>query len=175
MKTIKVNLYSFEELSEESKEIAIENYNNSYHEFFAGEDGINSIKAGIKYFDFDLNNWEFDYSDHNRSYVDISSDNSELEYVRLWKYLINQNYINDDFLSGNCPFTGYCVDESFLDPIRNFINKPYDVTFEELIIECVESALIDIQNDYEYTLTEVYIAEEFEQMETEFTIDGNIY
>ena len=91
MKTIEVKLYSFNELSQEAKEKAIQNHRNNGLEYFWNEENLQSLKAFCKVFDIDLKKYSIDSYGH--SYVDTSLNASEdvlnLSGVRLLKYLWN--------------------------------------------------------------------------------------
>ena len=179
MKTIKINIYKFDELSETAKEKALNDYRNDF-DFFWTDEGFESIEKGLDYFDFSIHDYEIDYLDINRCFIKIDNNESQnienIEYIRLYKYLVN-NYLDykPELLKGNCPFTGYCVDESFLDPIRKFINKPYSINFRELMDECVYSALKDIVSDCEYQYSDEGIIETILANDYDFTEDGKLY
>lgn len=91
MKTIQINLYSFNELNDKAKQKAINNYrNNNYSQYYFDEI-IESVKKLAN-----ILNLEFgrEYTDIRTSHID---DNIlELSGVRLYKYIIN-NYYNDLF------------------------------------------------------------------------------
>ena len=84
-------------------------------------------------------------------------------------------YIRIDLL-GNCPFTGYCMDETLLDPIRAFIKYPSPNTdYEMLIYDCLHSWLYACRDAYEYWLTPEAITEDIECNEYEFMEEGQLY
>jgi len=78
-------------------------------------------------------------------------------------------------LSGNCPLTGVCFDESFLDAVRNFIARPSDISFTELMEDCVYNTIKAGCNDYEYQQSEEAIIETIEANEYDFKDDGTIF
>lgn len=188
MKTVQINLYSFNELSEKAKKAAIENYLNSEHELFWCEENLRSIKEGLNFYGFSLDNrYNIDFSSASNSYAPIKSGHNDdienLQGVRLYKYL-NNNYSiywckyhkkYRNLLDGNCPFTGYCMDEDFLQPIKDFMKTPTNINFVELMEECVYSCLKAIQNDYEYQNSDEYIIEHFEANNYQFLESGEIF
>lgn len=187
MKTIELKLYSFSELSEEAKEKAFENFLSSERDFFWMDESLNSLKEGLIHFGFELKDWSIDYYCATNAYLKIvpyDEDVEELQGVRLWKYIHNndllkywcayQNKIRN-LLGGNCPLTGYCVDEGFLDPIRSFIKKPTELTFKELMEECAHQVMKAIEVDYEYQSSMEFFMEECEANEREFLEDGSLY
>jgi len=93
MKTIRIKVYSFNELSNESKQIAIENYRNKgYNDgSFYAEEIISSVKKIADVFNLKLGRT---YSDIRKSNID---DNIlQLTGARLYKYIVN-NYYNELF------------------------------------------------------------------------------
>jgi hypothetical protein len=188
MKTIEIQLYKFDELKEDAQQEAIDNFINREREYFWMEDAINSLKKGLNFYGFEMGNrYSIDYSSANCSDADIRSgynnEEEELQGVRLWKYLKNNfdtyyckySKKNEKTLGGNCPFTGYCVDENFLDPIREFIKEPKDITFFELMEECTHEVLKAMENDYDYQNSEEYAREELTENDYDFTQNGEIY
>ena len=164
MRTETIEIYKFNELSEEAKEKAHQNFLNSEREYFWIDENLESLKKGLEYFDFNLSDWSINYHCATNAYLKIESNHydnqEELSGIRLWKFL--QDYIHgyrtnslkyphkNGLLEGNCPFTGYCADENFLDPIRKFIEKPTDKTFQELMEECAYEVMNVIELDYDY-------------------------
>lgn len=186
MKTIEINLYSYNELSDEAKEKALENYQNDpYTGTYWMDENIDSILKALDFFECAVKDYSITYYNSNLSYVDFTRDEDilELSYIRLWKYIQNNysTYRNqytkkiDNTFAGNCPFTGISMDEGFLDPIREFLRKPTDITFEELIEDCIHSCLVQIEREYEYQMSEEYFIDHCECNDYEFTADGEMY
>jgi hypothetical protein len=94
MKTKTINLYSFDELSNEAKQNAIDILRNDNNEGFNQcyyNEIIESVKAVIELFDLKTGR---EYTDIRTSHID---DNIlQLSGVRLYKYLVN-NYYSDLF------------------------------------------------------------------------------
>lgn len=188
MKTIRTKVYQFNELSESAQSTAISNFINLEREFFWGDEWMQSLKQGLEFYGFELGNrYSIDYSSASGSYAPVISnhDNNieDLSGVRLWKYLQN-NYSTyfckydkkqKPTLDGNCPFTGYCGDENFLEPIREFIKKPSNITFSELMEECVFNTLKGCEQDHDYQNSEEYAREELLQSEEQYTKDGLVF
>ena len=93
MKTIEVKLFSFDELSEDAKQTAIQDYLSGEREYFWADENTKSIEAFFDLFPIRLKNsrwnnirWEFTESEEIEN----------LSGIRLLKYLIN-NYGNDLF------------------------------------------------------------------------------
>jgi len=82
------NLYSFNELSKESQEKAINNYRNDGRDYlFYYDDIISSVKKVIELFGLKTGN---QYDDIRTSHID--DDILNLSGVRLYKYLVNHYY-----------------------------------------------------------------------------------
>lgn len=200
MKTITVNLYSFNELSEEAKQSAIESYRQTTleNDFSWADEYIGTLKKAIPAFDYTLQDWSIDSLNANASTVkikcDLSNEVEELEGNRLRTYLLN-NYYNvlferkhyGEYKGGKypyyskiqkeitcCPFTGFCGDEDFLQPMRAFINKPDSRTFTDLINDCIDNLLRALESDCESQLTDEYITETIEANDYTFEIDGTM-
>jgi hypothetical protein len=191
MRILETKLFSFSELNSEAKQTAIEQYRESvlYKDgYYCGNEVIQSINFGLDHFNFNLKKYCIDWDNINCSDTRIEylgDDNViELSYVRLWKYLQNSGLLTyfcrydkkkKQLLSGNCPFTGVCFDEDFLDPVREFIKNPKDITFEELIQDCVHSCLLAGCNDWEYILSDESITEYLHDNDFEFTESGEFF
>lgn len=191
MKTIEINLYKFDELSDEAKQKAYAKWLDSEREFNWGEDYLESLKHGLKHFGFELRKWDIDYYNATHAYIDFvytesngyCDEEDTLRGVRLWKFLNRRHMgywckyqnMKRGLLDGNCPFTGVCFDESFLDPVREFMEIPEDISFKELMKECVYKLLKDLKLDYEYQQSYGFFCEEMAANDIDFTEDGNIY
>lgn len=188
MRTIEVKLYKFDELSEAAQEKALNKWNEGNIDIPWMDENFDSMRKGLEFYDFELKDWSFDYYNASNGYFKIHSRHyydeiKELSGVRLWKYLQN-NYSTyrckykgemKETISGGCPFTGYCVDENFLDPIRAFLKKPTDITFMELMEQCVHECAKAIEMNYEYSQSMEYFKETCEANEYEFTEDGTMH
>jgi hypothetical protein len=88
MKTIEIKLYSFDELSDEAKQKALDNYRNKNYDNSFYYDEINSsVEAVIELFNLKTGR---DYSDIRTGHIDDCI--LELSGARLYKWLINNHY-----------------------------------------------------------------------------------
>lgn len=190
MRTIEKNIYTYNELpTQKAKDKALQAYQEGY-EFFGGDEALETIKKGLEHFNFKLVDYSIDWSgmyspswfrieDNNEH--DYDSDEYDLEGVALADYLKNDTYFCKyekkicGTFEANCPFTGVCYDESFLDPMKKFIASPRNLTFKELMKECVDEVLKDCKAEYEYTNEEDYFIEECKCNDYEFYEDGSMY
>jgi len=136
-----------------------------------------------------LNYIDWDYCSGSSTNVyfpqdDYNSDAIEnLSGARLWKYLQNnygkiysnytKSYINT--FTESCVFTGFCADDVFLTPIVDFLKTPTNITFRELIENCVHECIKSGCDDWEYTKSEGAVTEIILENNYEFTADGNLF
>lgn len=193
MEQITVNICTFNELSDEAKEVALQWWRNSNYENGYAWDSENrdTAEAFCKMFDVTLDR-------NNRPHVHATDEIRDLTGIRLMSYLWN-NYgnvlykpkyiynsklgISDNTKSryskcqfdNSCVLTGYCMDDYILQPVYNAMHKPYPGIFEDLISECVQAYETAVENDHAYQDSLEYCAETCEANEYEFTEDGNRY
>ena len=138
---------------------------------------MDSLKGFCTAFGLDLNNWAISLVPDYGEFVDIgiSSDLEELADIRLYKYIVN-NY--DEYLKGDCPFTGVCYDENLLDPIRDFLKKPtvsQGYTWQDLVNDCANSLLECLHREGEYIYSDEGLKDMCEANDYEFAENGSIY
>ena len=66
-----------------------------------------------------------------------------------------------------------CYDESLLIPLKEFIEKPDNRDFQDLITEAGESLRQTLENEDEFRNSDECIKEEIEGQGLEFDEDGN--
>jgi hypothetical protein len=91
MKTIEIKIYSFNELTEEAKQTALNEYRENTHDDFYSYEVTESVKKVIELFNLKTGNY---YSDIRTGHIDECI--LQLAGARLYKYLIN-NYFTDLF------------------------------------------------------------------------------
>lgn len=185
METIKI--YEIDELEKEIQERIIEEYRNSNFEYFWHYENKQTLEKFAYTFNFDIDNYSLgDY----RNYVNfsISEDLKNLEYLDLHKYLLN-NHFNDLYKPkyiGNskkyryskvlydtsCVLTGYYMDDCILKPLYDFIKKPCNITFEDLIESCIDEFIVAYQEDYERCMSDECIKEHLIINEYMYTASG---
>jgi len=186
MRTIETNAYTLDELSEDAKQKAYQNFLET-REYFWLDEWVESMQKGLKEFEFDLSDYNIDPHYPGRSNVRIkhmgNDDILELKGVRLWKYIrangfeyIQNHYTKklENIHDKNCPLTGYCGDVDFLEPIVKFMERPDSSTIEDLMQECIESVLNGIREDVEYQDSFEFFEQEAEANNLEFTENGDI-
>ena len=143
MRTAKVKLYAFEELSDEAKKRAHANWLNEGHYHFWAGDARATIRAFESEFGVTIRNWHYDSSGYGYDidFGDISDEVLELSGNRARAWIWNNHgdillepsvsYLHDSVrrrsrvffdrvYDGTCPFTGVCFDCDALDPIAYF-------------------------------------------------------
>jgi len=92
MRTIRTKVYKFNELSEQAKQKAINNWRNQQQDYqYYFDEIVDSIKAVVELFDLKTGR---EYTDIRTSHIDDNILN--LKGVRLYKYIVN-NYSNNLF------------------------------------------------------------------------------
>jgi hypothetical protein len=173
MKTLEIKLYSFLELSKEAQEKAIEQYRKSQNGYFDDYDAANTFEKFAKI--FNINKYDIDYLEPYRNNYKTNLDDAVLDLsgVKLYKYIVN-NY--KDILSKDCPLTGVFYDEAILQPIHNFLKKPYqDINFYKLLDRCIKSFCEAVADDIQNQNSDNYISEFLEANEYQFLESGKIF
>ena len=175
MKTVSIDLYKFSELSDKSKQTAVDNWISGEEEYPWYKENADSLESFCEFFSLSSLKYEYGSCSYSSASAVIDNDQvAELCGVRLWKYLQN-NYNLKKLLAGDCPFTGYCLDECLLDPLRTFIDRPSDVIFQSLIDECLNSWVEAVVNDLESYYSRGSAQENIEMNEYDFLENGEIY
>lgn len=141
MKTVKINVYPFAELSDEAKERAHSKWLECGHEYSWAGEVRDTIKAfedafGVKITRWQYSSWSYDYS---LDFDGIDADVLELSgnRARAWfwnnhgdllltgryygkKCREHSRFFFDRVYDGTCPLTGVCYDCAALDPLAYF-------------------------------------------------------
>lgn len=200
MRTETIEIFSFEELSDEAKENAIENYRDQGHDYVWTEEWLDSLEEFASRLSLTIQDWTI--GPYSHSYINWNHtyqpepEVEEFTGLRLRTWLIN-NYL-DHFATGkyyskfigdehrsrhskifieydNCPLTGYMGDNSLIQPILDFIKEPDGSTLEDIVNSCMESFIAGYTADCEYQDSDEFIKEELIQTEQEFIEDGSLY
>lgn len=168
-------VYKFEELSDRAKERARDWYRDGL-EYHWADDNIDSLREWADWFYVKIRSYSLGGSDNRYQQVkfelNIDDNVAGLRGVRLWKWFQNQCVLPD--LSGTYPFTGYCFDEVLLDPIRDFLNRPWDTDYEELMQDCIDKFTKSYANDVDHQYSDEAVDESIILNEYEFDENGNI-
>lgn len=175
MKTIEVNLYQFEELSNEAKENAIEKNRimNVEHDWW--DCTYESMKeVGVKINSFDIYyrniNITIEDSEHTASKT-IEYYGEGMEVVKISKrFIADRDALIKKLGEGN-DIDGYSVKEEFIDEY----DEEIEYLEEEYRKEMAEEILTWLRDEYEYLQTDEAVAETLIANDYEFTEEGEIY
>lgn len=153
MKTISIEAYQIEELSEKVRDRLYQKWlSHGGSEYFWWDEAIASIKEFCRFFDCELR----DYSvDSVRSTFKFDSEHdsavgSEMRDIVLYNYQAMKLYAKYG-KSDSCELTGYCTDEELLIPVREYlVGKREYATYRDLMHDCLTDAFRDISKDMEY-------------------------
>lgn len=97
MKTVEINLYKFEELSERAKQTAIEHHRNNNFEYFWADENRQTLEKFAEIFPIKVTNWSYGGRGEGVDFHFTCSDEiEELTGQRLATYIWN-NYKTDLF------------------------------------------------------------------------------
>jgi len=176
MRTIELKVYPFDELSEEAKEKALQNY-ASDAEYFWGDDAIKSLEEFMKHFNCELSHYSINWGEGYGNSIQISIPGymKDISEIELSDYIKDMGSFNLKTLNGNgdCKFTGLCFDEdagdgarkAFFDGVRDL----YDILYAGY-----ESWYSSCNSDFEYQCSMEGYAEHCEANEYEFDEEGDM-
>jgi len=195
MKTVTIKLYEFTELTETSKQTALNNYRNTISEIFWADEIVDSVKAlfeacnGIELIDYSLG--------ERGSYVKIRffEDAEELTGKRAIAWIENNllSNLRIPYSKHNgerqrmaqyrayyrpgmikpCPFTGCCYDEDILGQLRADIKNGESLYYAFKNIADTAQRLIS--EEAENQSSDEYIEEFFQSNEYMFTANGKVW
>lgn len=175
MRVIQTTVYTYGELSEKAQERARDAARErfGYGEHVYGEHVGYEWRESLERACHELG-WEV-----RERFGDVTvrcgDEYGELEGVRAWKWLVNNDVPGIIGESGSCPFTGFCGDEAFLQPLREFLARPDQRTsIDQLARECGQALEYGYHQDIEFLRSDEMVAEDLEANEVEFTEDGEI-
>lgn len=198
MKTITLELFSYEDLTDKAQTRAYHDWQKE-DRYFWGAENSKSFDEFMKAFELRITGRSEELISENGNSVD------EIGGFRLAKYIWN-NYESVLFkrayrkhLDGahphrntevrekytacysswkvetGCVLTGYCMDDSILAPIYEFLKKPDEsVTFEYLMNSCKSAYVEAYTADVEYGNSVELFKEECESNDWTFEADGSM-
>lgn len=178
MKTIKIKVYQYDELSDEAKENARNEFTQNM-EYYWGNEAIESLEAFLKRFNCELRDYSIDFLEPYRNqysikYPDFYRPSEKIAFIQ--STLDELGSYNPETLkgTGECKLTGVCFDEPLIDGVRIEFNKG-ETDIEELIKAGIHLWEQEVKSDYESQFTDEYLSEHFEANEYEFLEDGTRY
>jgi len=195
MITIKTNIYTFEELTEEQKEKAIDSVRNKYydHNDFAewAIDDCSLFEPPQKELEELFGkDYKFPLLENTREklffslgrdrYIDISNamQISDDTYFLKWLGINKYDFLNDD----GCPVLDYKIGKDTIEFYTNDFNVEF-TNEQETILEKAkekfeehcENILNRIEYDIDYRFTDEAIIEDIHANDYQFTEQGNLY
>lgn len=199
MKKREITVYNISELSEKAFEKAYSDFcSNDYYPWFSENEA--TINAFCEIFPIKAKDWEYGYRNYVNCEFTEEAEIAELTGIRLLKYLVNNywhilyppkqywicngrvNCVGQNakhrkskvFCEPNCSLTGYCIDYDILEPLIDFIKKPNETDFEQLLYECLQSWVYACNKDFEYYYSEESFREIAELNDYEYDENGNM-
>jgi len=160
MKTITINVYSFDELTDKAKEKARDEYRNKrYNYSYSGsEENYDSLKAFCEYFEVNIK--DYSISPYSYSYVNTDVKNQNFRGLKL-------NQVNPDYMP-----TGYSMDYPLWATFYNVFKETSNAL--QAFNDAVDQWIKDVNSDYEYQDSDEYIDEIMTINDYEFDENGVI-
>ena len=171
MRTVETKIYTFDELSSEAQEYVLDNF-WAHTEYPWHDENMDCLKEFTDLFDFSVYHWRYDsmMAEHNESFPEYYF-NIDGDVAREW--FKRQSKIIYDL---NCPLTGYYLDETLLQPIRDFIaDKSRTDSIGDVLTECVGAFFSHVVADVEHHYSMESCAESCAVNEYEFLENGEFY
>lgn len=200
MREVTMKVYSVEELSERALSKAYYDWctNSDYP---LGSDNEKTMREFERIFPVKVTDWEYGGGyKYVEFHMTCDDEVTDLEGFRLAKYIWN-NYRTDLYngkyyskggyvdgkyqyvskrskiiLEKDCPLTGYYLDYDILKPIWDFLDNPKpNVTFRDLMEECLNSWINACNNDYDDYYNKNNFIEIANDNNYEFYEDGSMF
>lgn len=191
MKTYKTTVFTFDELSDQAKENAIDNARSAgiIENDWAISEALESLRAFCDATGSALRDYSIGL--YGRSYVKIDAPDLDCDGVRLATWIVNNwhgalyagKYYSTAYKSKRSKvildrayLTGLYIDLSITDPLVEFIKKPIEgITLQDLIDRCADSFLSDLLDELRGMDSSEYIADHLIANEYEFLDDGSLF
>lgn len=188
-----LQLFTFNELSENAKIKALNDFIYSDYSFdYIYSDANNTLKVFKDTFEknnsnenitgFRLAKWIINnYYDilFKPYFVGSVKKDAAIYHKRIKTTQYKNGNISNFYYStikktDSCVLTGVCYDDDILKPIYEFLKSPYNINFDELISDCLDSLEKSIQNEIDYNYTDEAKAEYLNENDYYFTVDGKM-
>lgn len=177
-RALEITVYTFDELDASTQARVISNWRDG-DQFFWTDEWAQSLDAFAKLAPLTVRNWEIGYRSNGVTFDMDEDDNygdgiAELSGVRAWKWLVNNGWAK--LAAGqDCPFTGYCGDESLLDHIRDALANPAAiVSLRDVFDAALQGWAWAFERDINHWGSEEAIREDIEANEYEFNANGTL-
>jgi hypothetical protein len=202
--TKKYEVFTFDELSEQAKEKAINDYIYQDDYGFQHEDNQEQLKELCNLLDIDIKKIEYEYG--YRTYInckfDINDITSYIDYskkvsnqgfhvqenrtgLKLYKWIQNNINIYDKKKLYNHNYKKFRIskilheeqiEDYFIKPLLNFISNPDNsTTWEDIVKDCLETWITTCNKNYLSYYSSENISEIIRENEYVFLSDGKIF
>ena len=159
MKTVKINVYTLLELSDEAQEKAHTDYLYNGFEPFGIDEDLESIKEFAQvFFGVGLKDWNI--STYERSFIKTDATQEHFRGIKPAE-------ITDSDL------TGHCLDGILVDAFQSSVKEKGDV--KSAFFESIEAGISYLIKDVEYQESFDYFAEHSEANDYEYLVSGKFY
>jgi 6-pyruvoyl-tetrahydropterin synthase len=186
MKTLTIELFKFNELTDDVKAEIIEKYRDkaSFNEYRASYNEFNNSKKAF------LNVFGLNEIGYSICYINLPSEVDKLTGIRLATYIWNNysqhlekkrvNYhkskskFSNIYKDRSCALTGYIYDDYFTQGIWSFLKTPCpNTTLADLIKSCVKKADSKREDDVDNAYyNDTLIIENLEKLDCDYLADG---
>lgn len=171
-RTVEITLYQFDELDQRAQEMIISHWRNN-DQFHWQEEWRDSLDAFARIAPITIRDWSVGYRD---TYVtfDMNDEIADLAGNDAAQWLIDHGW--QKLSQGqDCPFTGYCGDESLLDAIRTALANPAAISsLQSVFDDALQDWARAFEADVDYWHSEEAIREDIAASGYEFHANGSL-
>lgn len=175
-RVIETTVYSFNELSDDAKQAAIEYFRNDSDLWGWQSEYWDSAQAFAKIAPIDITEADYDRAQVTIRWTD-TEEVKNLSGLRAWKWLQNNGWFDlaKRNKQGDCTLTGFCGDCDLFDDIEKYSLFPQSVPeLGQLFYECAQSWVYAAQQDCQHAYSDAGITETIQCNDYEFTADGKL-
>ena len=169
-----IEIYTFNELSEQTKAKVRDNFRNGGDLWAWGEDYWQSAREFSRISPIDIREADYTYARVEARWTGEDSI-AELSGLRAWKWLLNNGWFAwaEKNAQGDCTMTGFNGDCPFADAFIEYKNNPLKTpSVLQVFREAAQSWVYEAQRDMEHAYTNEAIDDLIECNEYEFYSNG---
>lgn len=175
MRTVEIEVFTFNELDERAKENARSWFRLS--DDFDSSEFVDSANAFAEIAPIRITQWDSHYGSVSFNWTDCD-DIAELSGLRAWKWLNNNGWFEwaKSNANGDCALTGVFSDCYFGEAIKEYEKTPLQTPeLEQVFYEAAQAWVYAMKREIEYRQSDEYVDETIESNEYEFLKNGEIY
>jgi tRNA G26 N,N-dimethylase Trm1 len=201
MKQVQLKVFEYSELSEESKEVAYQNWlnhsgDNDFHTDFRWSEIFQSFKILMNDLNLNVDNWSVSYGGYGHDYINWSTCNDNIKEFRgkrafayvennlLSKYRVSYSKYNQNIKQYRsygykpnhvecCPLTGVCYDETLIETLLENLKEGYTLNFA--VNKVCRKVIKIIHEEYKYFSSKEFFIENCDNNDVYFLENGQIY